>query len=457
MNKIKFKIFNALIALPIATIFLSSCSLDISNPLVFANFESYMSLDLQKRLLNNFKDLRFDYYASNENIITNFKNGTYSIGDASTYAVIELIKQDQLVPLNWSIFNLKNPITKESILTANDALSLFIPSVQKILTGYSNLGISNLLEYCVPYFLQTYIFAYRGDKISFQPNSNWDTILNVIGSNSAKFDSSKLGAVEDQRTLFSVANLVNSDQNMISVNPSSDTNLKPSINDYINIYKNLSNGKKINKSTLGTNPEPIFLNSDSSIILNKLAIGSLNGAMLFNGDAIFAAQGGENSLNNLPTSQNFHFVIPSFTPIALDCLVINKTNQINNKKRLEDVYDIIKTITLEGTDSNNPDEFETLENNIYKYGPMLNFSFVQYTSPLQIISGQEPNINSVVYTNNYFQNEKDPNLSEAIKMAYSVNVPIETDITNLVEAPLNAWQKQTIINAYLRFKNTEWS
>lgn len=453
MKNHKLKISSIVFTLPIIATAITSCSSNLNNSLIFANFESYMSLDLQSRLSKEFDNLRFDYYSSNENMITNFKNGTYTIGNASTYSVIELINQNQLVPLDWSFFNLKNPLTQEPILTADDALSLFIPVVQNILKGYPKIG--NLLEYCVPYFLQTYIFAYRGDEINFAIDSNWTNILDTIGQNHTRFGSSKLGAVEDQRTLFSVANLVNSASGTTNVNPPQTLN-KPSIQDYLTIYENLSNNNRINIHTLGKNPEPIFLNSDSSIILNKLATSSLNGAMLFNGDAIFAAQGGEDSLSSLPTSTNFHFVVPKSTPIALDCLVINKTN-IKTTSQLHNVYQIIKNVTLEGSDSNDPNEFETKENNIYKYGPMLNFSYVQYTSPLQIISGQDPNIKSVVYTNNYFENESDPALSEKIKQAYGVEIPPNINIINLVEDPLNVWQKQAIINSYLRFKNFRWS
>ncbi|WP_052663042.1 hypothetical protein [Mycoplasmoides pirum] len=451
-------------------VLLTSCSNNFDNPLIFANFESYMSEDLKSRLKNEFNELKFDFYTSNENMITNFKNGTYTIGNASTYAVIELIKQEELEPIDWSKFNLKKPITNEPINNENDALSLFIEPVRKILTGFDE--IPNLLKYCIPYFFQNYLFAYRGQKIlDFEnPNITWENILDIIGSKPNVFNSARMGGVEDERTLFSVSNLVNS--NNQNVNPI-NLSLKPSIDEYKNVYKQLSNGNRINTRTLGKNPIPIFLNSDSSVILNKLATNSLNGAMMFNGDAIFAAQGGEDALDKLPSSQDFHFVSPIDTPLALDCLVINKKNVVNNDQRMQTTYKILNQTALEGSDSNDPNDFEKLNSdNLFFYGPMLNFSFVQYVSPLKIISGQSNDIsdndkdlnnidkniiNSVVYTNDYFLNLDDPDLGEAIKNAYTISIPDNIPITNLIESPLNSWQKQTIINSYLRFKEEFWN
>ena len=53
------------------------------------------------------------------------------------------------------------------IQNSQQALSLFTPEVQTLLTSFKDIGIDNLLDYCVPYFFQSYIFAYRGDEIKF--------------------------------------------------------------------------------------------------------------------------------------------------------------------------------------------------------------------------------------------------------------------------------------------------
>jgi len=63
------------------------------------------------------------------------------------------------------------------ITNGTDALSLFIDPIQNIIKGttniYSNLfkPEENLLDYCIPYFLQSFMFAYKGDAISELDNA----------------------------------------------------------------------------------------------------------------------------------------------------------------------------------------------------------------------------------------------------------------------------------------------
>ncbi len=455
---------------PLVAAAAASCASQTDPVLVFANYESYMSEDLKARLRDEHRGLRFDYFTSNENMISNFKNGTYAIGAASTYAIIELIRQNELEPIDWSVFNLRKPMSGDPIVTANDALSLFIAPVQRILTGFAETP--NLLEYCVPYFFQSFVFAYRGQQIPAlaDPGITWSALLDAVGSNPGRFADAKLAAVEDERSLFSVANLIAS-QNA-TVNPSPDS-VRPSIPEYEGIFRNWSDGSRINTATLGKNPVPIFLNSDSTAILNRLATGAVNGAFLFNGDAIFAAQGGEDATTNPPTSDDFHFVTPADTPLALDCLVVSNKTLAKHPGRADEIYGILGTTALEGCDSNDPDAFEAMgADGLYANGPMSNFAYVQYVSPLKIVSGTaedqaDPNdanpdpaldvINSVVYTNQYF-GDPDPNvdpMAEKITAAYTI--PAKDNLTDYVEAPLNAWQKQAIVNAYVRFKASNWN
>lgn len=449
---LSLKSFLLLLGFNIVSCTTIACVSKKNDVIVFANFESYMNPKLKESIRKDFTNIRFDYYTSNENMISNFKNGSYTIGVPSTYCVIDLIKQEQLLPINWKLFELINPKTRKLIENADDALSLFTKPVQNILQSYKNIGIENLLEYCVPYFLQNFIFAYRGNEIRFNnKNISWLNILENISNNSIRFNNNRLGSIEDERTLFSVANiLVDESVDNIDVNNSFLINEKPQISDYVTIYENWSKSNRINKETLNNNPQPIFLNSDSSIILNKLAENTLQGAFLFNGDAIFAAQGGE--IKSTISTQNFHFVVPEFTPISLDAMVINKSNVENDAQRINDIHQIIKKIGLEGSDCTNLNLLQQKNNQSdYKYGPMINFSYLQYTSPLQIID-------NVVKNDDYFEKQiEDKNLAKKIKNVYDIKLPTTISINKLVELPINTWQRQTMINAYFRFKEKMWS
>lgn len=470
--------FNIFGILSFAAVTISSCANEAQTNLVFGNFESYMSPDLQNELQDKYSNLSFDYYSSNENMISNFKNGTYTIGVPSTYALIELAKSNQIQKIDWSRFGLHMPDdpTKQ-ITTATDALSLFSEPVQNILQGYkTSFGIDNLLEYSVPYFFQDYIFAYRGPKIDeFSDPLNpptWSNILDYVGTHPERFNNGRFGAVEDERSLFSVAKLIKNVEEStpgapISVNPKIN-DPKPSIDDYINVFENLSSGNRINATTLGDNPVPIFLNSDSNAILNRLALGTLNGAMLYNGDAIFSALGGDVVSDTKPTGDNFHIVTPKYTPLALDLMVINKTTTENNPALLDESYQIIKKVGLENSDETDPTLFQaelpaknSTGDPLYVNGPMQNFSYILYTSPLKIISGlnNKDNLNSVIKNKDggFFDNE-DSALTDEINSAYYAgdNIPPK-EISNFVESPINAFQKQAMINAYLRFKEKMWN
>lgn len=483
MKKVKrlkpFIFFNIFGILSFTAVTISSCANDAQTNLVFGNFESYMSPDLQNELQNKYSNLSFDYYSSNENMISNFKNGTYTIGVPSTYALIELAKSNQIQKIDWSRFGLHMPGDPlKEITNATDALSLFSEPVQNILQGYkTSFGIDNLLDYSVPYFFQDYIFAYRGPKIDQLSDPlnppTWSNILDYVGSHPERFNNGRFGAVEDERSLFSVAKLIKSVETNtpgvpISVNPQTEVNPKPSIDEYINIFENLSNGNRINTGTLGDNPVPIFLNSDSNVILNRLALDTLNGAMLYNGDAIFSALGGDVVSDTKPNGEDFHIVTPKYTPLALDLMVINKTTTENNPNLLNESYQIIKKVGLENADETNPDTFQAelpgttaTGDPLYANGPMQNFSYILYTSPLKIISGlTNTDPNSVVNNNGngFFNDENDPALTAEINAAYYAGNNIEKDqISNFVESPINAFQKQAMINAYLRFKEKMWN
>ncbi|WVH34207.1 hypothetical protein RUS48_02915 [Mycoplasmoides gallisepticum] len=284
-------------ALALSSVLVTSCEAGanlLNRNFVYANFESYMSPNLQSELRQTYNNLQFDAFASNEKALTNFKNKTYTIGTLSTYAVLDLIHQGILQKLDWSKFNLSylNDQDQEvPIHNANDALGLFTDEVQEILTSYSidNKPV-NLLDYAVPYFFQSLVFAYRGAKIDslVDHQSSWYDILSTISSEQYRdrFNNNKLGIVEDERSLYSIANLIKTtkENQTVTVNPPPS---QLTLSDFYNVYQEIADAG-INYRNLATNNRSTaLLNSDSSVILNNLDSGRIDGGIMYNGDAIF--------------------------------------------------------------------------------------------------------------------------------------------------------------------------
>lgn len=538
-----------------------SCARVNGENFVLGNFESYMAPDLQKRLQTAYHNVKFESYPSNENAVGKFKSGSYSSAILSSYAIIELQKSGFLSKIDWSKFDLKNPDNpSEKITNAQEALSLFSIPIQQILTDKkTNQGIENLLEYSVPYFFQTVVFAYRGDVIAeFNDPQNppsYGQILDLIGTKyKDRFDNGRLGTVEDEKTLFSIASLVyEEDTNQsrhVADSPFSKQN--PSVDDYLKIFESLNHSTKdpdnANKQRIKgkgwrSNPSSIFLNSDSNTLVNRLAQpegsqGALNGALFYNGDAIFSAVGGDNNKEADKAKingKNFHIVTPKLPVYALDSMVINQ----RLPKSFHQAHQVIKNITLEGADDLSSEHvnnaFQSKISNIkldkngqasgtvakdddetaqFKYGTMLNFDFVYYTSPLRIFShipgtptklksgtfepdetsvkkSDDPNNpidpsvvfptansvnnpfsketsddNKTTYTGGFFATaiasydenkaDNDAELAKQIQNAYNISIPKESEKNPalILEQPTNDVQKQVLVNAFRRFKNT---
>ncbi|WP_228444765.1 type 2 periplasmic-binding domain-containing protein [Mycoplasma tullyi] len=452
-------------ALALSSVLVASCEGGnnlLNRNFVYANFESYMSPNLQSELRQTYNNLQFDTFASNEKAITNFKNETYTIGTLSTYAVLDLIHQGILQKLDWSQFDLSylNDEDQEvPIKNSTDALALFTDDVQKVLTSYSidNKPV-NLLDYAVPYFFQSLVFAYRGAKIDslVDHQSSWYDILNTISSEQYRdrFNNNRLGIVEDERSLYSIANIIKTskDNQEVSVNPPPS---QLTLNQFADVYQEIADAG-INFHNLATNNRSTaLLNSDSSVILNNLDSGRINGGIMFNGDAIFSAQGGEFHGEEddplKPTSEDFHIVTPVNTPLALDLIVVNQLNIRHFPGFLEQSYKVIRKVALEGVNQTLADFQEVLTEDpetIYKNGPLENFNYVQYTSPLKKISDPE---NGLVAAEGWLEVPNQEELSENINSAYFIKDV--KNVTNFIEAPLNDIQKASLVNAFARFKD----
>lgn len=334
-NKTKFRYFILILSsftLIIPIIFLIiSLNLNSQN-LVFANFQSYMSPIVKKELSKKY-GLTYDYFETSENSKKLLINNSADIVTTTTYESISWIKEGLVQKLDWSKFDIKD----KDISNANDALQLFIPVAQEILQGYVSDKF-NLLEYGIPYFLQDLVFVYRGKEIGDlkkEEEPDWKITLEAIINEprfTPKNNIPNLMAIDDPRTIYSIPKVMENHNSDISIDPQPNSSLNSleTTFDFLNKELNKIKGNNI-----------ISFNSDSNTILNKIAKKEIFGAFIFNGDAIFASQGGDEDKAPLPG--DFHVVRPTDNVKAMDIIVLDNDLKGTN---LENAYKIINDLTF---------------------------------------------------------------------------------------------------------------
>lgn len=413
------------------------------NDFVLANYQSYIDNQgnddpsageiypsVASHLSNQF-GLSYDYFETAEAALNLIKKNTADIVNTTTYDLVNWVqgKSENELPikkLDWAKFQIPN------INNADDALALFVPELQGVLKGYDldkDGQNDNLLEYGIPYFLQDYIFAYRGEEIqALSKPLNWKELLDTLSSDGVKerFSATKypqIFAVEDPRSFLSIANNIYETENSGS-EPSND------FDSIVNRYLNLADRfNKISSNVMALNP-------DANVILNKLATTQVQGAFCFNGDALYASFGGDEGEE--ATSDDFHIVKPTDTIAALDMFTIN--NNLSGEKE-ERAYRVLGELCL--------GIYEKADNSIAyptdaDYDPEAswtyrNFNYVNYTAPLK-------KINEYIMSN-YFS-DAEPKLKDLREKIFNVSL---TDKNNF-EQPISNLQKSNIAFAWVNFK-----
>lgn len=394
-----------IIAIPVSLI---ATSLSINKrDFVLANYQSYMNPDVQKELSKEY-NISFDAFDNVESSKDLLKQNSADLVNTTSYALVEWSQEGLLKKLDWSMFGI------EGIKSAKDALNLFTEPVQKILTSYdlNNNEIlgedeDNLLNYGVPYFLQSLVFAYRGEKIEkLANNASWTEVLDAIGEEPRfKANEHSLICLDDRRTIYSIPRSI--ETNGESINPPN----KASVDDLTTTYKILA--EKLKK--VGSNS--ITFNSDSNAVLNQIAEGdSIKGAFLFNGDAIYASFGGDLGTDKAPT--DLHVVQPSDTLVALDLIVINKNI---DDKYMDKTYQLLNSLCLDFDPNINPEDSMVYQN----------FDYVNYTTPLK-------SLYDYVITNEYFDENQ-------LKI-------FEIDNVKNIEEPIDSLTLSNLSFAWLNFK-----
>lgn len=334
------------------------------NKLIFANYQSYMNPDLVESSKEEF-DMKFEYFENDKQVPSYFKNGIYDAGIVSNSTLDELIKKDLVKPINWTKLDLKKA-DKSSVTTKDEAKELFTENVKTVLNKNQKY-----IEYAVPYFLSTFSFYYRGQEIEGLKNTKtWSEIVKAIVKED-RFKSNKdkpqLGMIDDPRTIYSMSRLL-ADKNSLDL----ENNEPYDLQNMKNIFNNLTS-HGITRESLGK--KTMFMNSDSSIVLDALSQKNIQGAFMYNGDAAFALQGG--NAEEEVKKDDFHAVTPNKSIYILDCLAISKN--ITQEKE-EKLYSFIKKIFFEGQSE---DDMLQKEDDEYKFASAKNFDYVYYTPTLK--------------------------------------------------------------------------
>ncbi len=400
----------AAIALPASLI---AVSLTVGKrDFVLANYQSYMSPTVQKELKNKY-GVSFDSFENVEGAKKLITSNSADIVNTTTYEVVNWSKEGIIQKLDWTKFNLPG------ITTAQDALSLFTPSVQAILQAYDLNGNGvmhevddNLLNYGIPYFLQDLVFAYRGNEIpELSGNVTWKQTIDAIVKDE-RFHSTNqphLIGLDDPRTIYSIPKAMQDND----INPPQGA----SASDLIDTYTILRN--ELNQ--LGH--LPIKLNSDSVTVLNSVADGKdIKGGFMFNGDAIYAASGGDNGV--IDPNVGFHIVKPTDNAVALDMMVLNKNLGGDN---LNKAYDLLKDLSLT-FDNANPEQSITYQN----------FDNVNYTTPLK-------DLYDYIISSDYFESD------ETKTNAFEIDVS-SSNVLHKVELPIDDLTKSNFSFAWIDFK-----
>ncbi len=421
-NKIICSIFSiAILGCCIAPV-ISSCSL--SNKIVFANFESYMS-EMVMNKLNKQYNVNFLSYNTNEDIKMKFEK-YYDIAVPSSYIVDELVHDDLLAPIPWSDFDLDYVYDGATIIdgidfgdldgdgkisNAQEALSLFtsVPGlVQTLVNTYDlnddgayDVENDNLLLYSIPYFLQDMVFGYKTHAGEVEIDGNvdtWQEILTEISPNENESCSEyfqknnnrpSLSMVDDCSTLYSISRLIETSNNTIYLDPDHDSK-----SDFSKTFSYLVD-------PFADLKDYFYLSSDGGLLAREFANpNGYNGLISYNGDVLYAITGaGEfEPLDYTEAS----IIRPTQNVAALDMIVINK-NVIGTSKE-QDAYDIVKQVALDGYDvQHTQDIVATDKDGEFIYSTMENFDVVEYTPVLNSVynfityEGNEQDVNAALY------------------------------------------------------------
>lgn len=375
--------------------FMSLTSCGSSNAIQLANFESYMDDDLMDHLSDKY-GVQYQWFTVAEMIETKFEK-VYDIAIPCGYEVVTLYKRGWLEKIDWSKFGLKDPTTGDLIDTREKVMNLIAEpvriAIEKMDAGFQQyLGDDqfHIMDYGVPYFAQSFTFAYKGSELKFYKTGTeqetdkptWADIFYTISPANKNLDprfgqtiKSRTGMLDDSKSLYDVSRIM--ETTIKGSDPFDATNEMPansSIDDLVKTFNYLSDNFKDKKGSW------FALNTDSGIISRNLA-DHKNGyvaALTWSGDASYAALGAEEF--DPYTGQEMHIKRPYGTSLdEIDFVTINKKNE-KDPEKLDRIYKAVYDICLDGVLAQpNKESIGAKEGDHFKYWSMQNWDTVNYT------------------------------------------------------------------------------
>ncbi len=433
--------------------FLTSCS-DVQT-IQFANFESYMDSDLIKDLESKY-NIQFPYYTVTENIETKFKR-YYDLAVPSCYEMFTLLKRGWLSQIEWDKFEIQN------INNAEDAKKLFnkdiIDGINNQFQEYVNKDTTfnwetvfpgkavNVLMYGIPYFAQSFTFAYKSDQpIKFYsykehteiPNPKWEDIYYTVANDNyfSRNPGHSISMLDDSKSIYDIARIC--ETSLEGLTPTNEVPDESSKARMIQTFNSITD-------TMKDKDSKYIVNTDSGTIAKLFA--DPNGsaaAFTWSGDTIYAAKGAE---EYKPSIDKFHLQSGSNASLdEVDFIVINNKN---NKEPFADkkdkIYNVIKQICFDGLDATDIGEYDN-ENNRYKYWTMQNFDALNYTPVLNITYNHVTDENST-----YWENEGDS--IDAIRVYIEILKQVtKTGINHLYGRTITPKQNSDIHWAWMEAK-----
>jgi hypothetical protein len=131
--------------------------------------------------------------------------------------------------------------------------------------------------------------------------------------------------------------------------------------------------------------------------------------------------------------------------VAMDMVVLNKNIKKASESKKKDMYHLLYKTVLDGCfEENNSDGIGKEENGSYAYGPMINFDYTFYTSPLY-------NLDSYILDDGdgYFKTNF-PDKYKLLSKIYTISD--DMDEKNFLEKPLSNLNKSNMYHAYIEEK-----
>ncbi|CCE66565.1 polyamine (spermidine/putrescine) substrate-binding protein in Mollicutes [Candidatus Mycoplasma haematominutum] len=342
-----------------------------NNELRLATYQAYISDEVASEAFEKF-GIKTTYFENDKEVLSGFRSGTYDLAIISSSTLEEAISQNLVKKIDWSQFSSipEKYKSKEQAPHKPFTEDLFDPVINQLFSKNAKF-----YEYGIPYFLSYLTFVYTGEKLKNSETLKWENLLEAIAEDSRFLPNNntapKLALIEDELTIFYISKLISGDTKKLS---------EISKNDQLNFYSQLSNLVKNNKlGRLGSNS--IFLHPNSSLVSEMMLSGELNGAFMYNGDALYTYRTLKEDVKLQDVDNKFHIFEGTPSLWLLDNIAISaKIPQERETK----IYEFLNQLLFEGVLSEQG-EGRQIDETSWAWK---NFDYLKYTPTLKSLQAK---------------------------------------------------------------------